>query len=292
MKKILGLIITLGFCGNAIAAYHGSMYDPLYVVGVSTYNYNTGDSFLLGNTYFGAIGSAEISSITAAGNIQAAHGITATTVTVSGAVSVGALTGTSTMDIAGNVYEGAANFVSTMTGTTGAWAITGSVVSLGDITGVNIHGNGSALTGVISSTAAIVLSTGVIQNSLNAVIVSTGAIKATQDAVILSTGVIKTSLDSVILSTGVIKASLDAVILSTGGAIIATSFSGDGAGLTAITAANISGGTLGITVKPYSVADCKVLQPATEGEWCYSTGAHTISISTSTQLGGFAPLTY
>lgn len=80
--------------------------------------------------------------------------------------------------------------------------------------------------------------------------------------------------------------------ITASGGISADSFTGSGAGLTAITAANISGGILGITVKHFQSTDCEALTPAAEGEFCYDTNLHTMSISTSTNAGGFAPLTY
>lgn len=76
----------------------------------------------------------------------------------------------------------------------------------------------------------------------------------------------------------------------TGAVTISAGITGSGANLTALTAANISGGTLGITVKPYSSADCEALTPAAEGEWCYDTALHKLSISTSTNAGGFEPV--
>ncbi len=74
------------------------------------------------------------------------------------------------------------------------------------------------------------------------------------------------------------------------GAVTASTFGGNGAALTALAPANIAAGTMIVGVGPFQAADCEVLTPAAVGKWCFSTGTNILNISTSANVGGFAPL--
>lgn len=109
--------------------------------------------------------------------------------------------------------------------------------------------------------------------------------------------------------------------VSVGGELTAATLVGAGSGLTGITAANISAGSLGssviassvainavqnasivgmtaskltgaipLAVTVYLSAGCEALTPAAEGEFCYDTTSHIMNASTSTLVGGFSPL--
>ena len=183
--------------------------------------------------------------------------------------------------VTGNSYFGAELDVTTNTAATGAWAFPATVsiggamdvagasyfgaadtkstaAANGTISAVSFTGSGSGLTAVpAASIAAGSLGGSVIASSI--------AISAVQDGSIVA------------LSASKLSGALPAI---------------SGASLTALTAANISAGSLIIGVGPYQSANCESLTPAAEGKWCYDTTLHTLSISTSTAAGGFAPLTY
>lgn len=198
-----------------------------------------------------------------------------------------------------------ANAIAVSTGTN-TIAIADIIISTGQIQtdlATEVSDRGIADSAIALSTginteaiAALRISTGATQDSLASVILSTGVINDSLSSVILSTGIIQASLDSVIISTGIIKNSLDAVILSTGGAVVATSFSGDGSGLTSIASANISGGNLGANVKAIylvptiiNASDITTTVPSSIGQLFTvpdATLKYSLCIGTSTEAGG------
>ena len=73
--------------------------------------------------------------------------------TVTYGVAAATATLSSTLDVNGNVTMGADGYVSTMTAASGAWAITGAVTGLANITGLSLTASGGA-TKLYSRTSA------------------------------------------------------------------------------------------------------------------------------------------
>ena len=100
MKKIIAILL-LG-CVSAIASPHGSIYDPLYVVSVSTSSVVTGNTYLQGNTYFGT--GVYTSTFTAATGVLDIAGV----YKIAGATMVGATGSTGAVGATGTIASGAA----------------------------------------------------------------------------------------------------------------------------------------------------------------------------------------
>jgi hypothetical protein len=145
-------------------------------------------------------------------------------------------------------------------------------------------------------------------NMSTAVITNTGATALTVDGGITAgTGVVAIvgvdgripALSSLQLAnlSGASLTSLTAANISAGSlgvSVIASSVAVNSvlnASIVSMAASKLTAGIMPITIQCYQVADCEALTPAAEGEFCYSTGSHIMNVSTSTNAGGFAPTT-
>jgi hypothetical protein len=162
MKNILTTLFFLfGFYGTVLAAPKGSLYDPLYVVSVSTSSTVTGKTYLQDDVYFGV--DPQISTMAKTGTFDVLFGVKAATAVISGATDIsGAVTLNSTLDVDGNITAGAANYRSTFTATTGAQVWTGGLTAPtfnGAVVGGAVSGTTGQFTGDFKAGAANFIST-------------------------------------------------------------------------------------------------------------------------------------
>lgn len=145
----------------------------------------------------------------------------------------------------------------------------------------------SAATAVISNTGATALT---VAGGITAGTGVVGIVDATGKIPALSSTYLASLSGSSLLT--LTAANISAGNLGSG--VIASSIAVAAVGndsIVSMAASKLTAGIIPITIQIYQVADCEALTPAAEGEMCYSTGAHIMNVSTSTNAGGFAPTT-